>query len=34
MDIDDAVKNWEKSMFPKVCKLAERLASEAQRHSQ
>jgi hypothetical protein len=34
MDIDDAVTNWEKSIFPKVCKLAERLASEAQRHSQ
>jgi hypothetical protein len=34
MDIDDADKNWEKSIFPKVCKLAERLASEAQRHSQ
>ena len=27
MDIDDADKNWEKSIFPKVCKLAERLAS-------
>jgi transposase InsO family protein len=34
MDIDDADKNWEKTIFPKVCKLAERLASEAQRHSQ
>jgi len=34
MDIDDADKNWEKSLFPKVCKLAERLASEAQRQSQ
>ena len=34
MDIEDADKNWEKSIFPKVCKLAERLASEAQRQSQ
>ena len=34
MDIDDADKNWGKSLFPKVCKLAERLASEAQRQSQ
>jgi hypothetical protein len=34
MDIDDADKNWEKSLFPKVCKLAERLASEEQRQTQ
>ena len=34
MDIDDADKTWEKSLFPKVCKLAERLAGEAQRQSQ
>jgi hypothetical protein len=34
MDMDDADTNWEKSLFPKVCKLAERLASEAQRQSQ
>jgi hypothetical protein len=34
MDLLEADKNWEKSLFPKVLKLAERLASEAQRHSQ
>ena len=34
MDILEADKNWEKSLFPKVLKLAERLASEAQRQSQ
>jgi transposase InsO family protein len=34
MDISDSDKTWEKSIFPKVYKLAERLASEAQRHSQ
>ncbi len=34
MDIDDADRNWEKSLFPKFCKLAERLASEVQRQSQ
>ena len=34
MDIDDADKNWEKSLFPKVYKLAERLASVAQSQSQ
>jgi hypothetical protein len=34
MDILDSDKTWEKSIFPKVYKLAERLASEAQRHSQ
>ncbi len=27
-------KNWEKSIFPKALNLAERLATEAQRHSQ
>ncbi len=31
MNID---KNWEKSIFPKVLKLAEQLAAEAQSHSQ
>ena len=34
MDLLEADKNWEKSLFPKVLKLAERLASEAQRQSQ
>jgi hypothetical protein len=34
MDILDSDKTWEKFIFPKVYKLAERLASEAQRHSQ
>jgi hypothetical protein len=31
MDLLEADKNWEKYLFPKVLKLAERLASEAQR---
>ncbi len=34
MNLTEADKNWEKSIFPKVLKLAERLATEAQRHSQ
>ncbi len=34
MDLLESDKNWEKSIFPKVLKLAERLATEAQRHSQ
>jgi hypothetical protein len=34
MDILDSDKTWEKSIFPKVYKLAEKLASESQRHSQ
>jgi len=34
MDLSESDKNWEKSIFPKVLKLAERLATEAQRHSQ
>jgi hypothetical protein len=34
MGLTEADKNWEKSIFPKVLKLAERLATEAQRHSQ
>jgi hypothetical protein len=34
MDLIEADKNWEKSLSPKVLKLAERLASEAQRQSQ
>jgi hypothetical protein len=34
MGLLEADKNWEKSLFPKVLKLAERLASEAQRQSQ
>ncbi len=34
MDLLESEKNWEKSIFPKVLKLAERLATEAQRHSQ
>jgi hypothetical protein len=34
MDLIEADKNWEKSLFPKFLKLAERLASEAQRQSQ
>ncbi len=34
MDLTEADKNWEKSIFPKVLKLAERLATETQSHSQ
>jgi hypothetical protein len=34
MDLTEADKNWEKTIFPKVLKLAERLAAEAQSHSQ
>jgi hypothetical protein len=34
MDLTEADKNWEKSIFLKVLKLAERLATEAQRQSQ
>jgi hypothetical protein len=34
MEISESDKTWEKSIFPKVLKLAERLASEAQRQSQ
>jgi hypothetical protein len=34
MEISESDKTWEKSLFPKVFKLAERLASEAQRQSQ
>ena len=34
MDLTEADKNWEKTIFPKVLKLAERLATEAQSHSQ
>jgi hypothetical protein len=34
MEISELDKTWEKSIFPKVLKLAERLASEAQRQSQ
>jgi hypothetical protein len=34
MDLTEADKNWEKTVFPKVLKLAERLATEAQSHSQ
>ena len=34
MDLLESDKNWEKSIFPKVLKLAERLATEAQRHSE
>ncbi len=34
MDLTEADTNWEKSIFPKVLKLAERLAAEAQSHSQ
>jgi hypothetical protein len=34
MDLTEADKNWEKRIFPKVLKLAERLATEAQSHSQ
>jgi hypothetical protein len=33
MDLTEAEKNWEKSIFPKVLKLVERLVTEAQRHS-
>ncbi len=34
MDLTAADKSWEKFIFPKVLKLAERLATETQRHSQ
>ncbi len=34
MDLTEADENWEKTIFPKVLKLAERLAAEAQSHSQ
>lgn len=33
-DLQEQDIQWEKSLFPKICKLAERLASEAQRQSQ
>ena len=33
-DIQEPDSAWEKSVFPKVCRLAERLAYDAQRHSQ
>jgi hypothetical protein len=33
-DIQEPDSTWEKSIFPKVCRLAERLAYDAQRHSQ
>jgi hypothetical protein len=32
--IQEPDTTWEKSVFPKVCRLAERLAYDAQRHSQ
>jgi hypothetical protein len=34
VDFTEADKNWEKSISPRVLKLAERLATEAQSHSQ
>jgi hypothetical protein len=34
MEISESDKTWEKSIFPKVLKLVERLASEVQRQSQ
>jgi hypothetical protein len=33
-DIQEPDNTWEASIFPKVCRLAERLAYDAQRHSQ
>ncbi len=33
-DIQEPDSTWEKSIFPKVCRLAERLSYDAQRHSQ
>ncbi len=33
-DIQEPYNTWEASIFPKVCRLAERLAYDAQRHSQ
>ena len=33
-DIQEPDTTWENSIFPKVCRLAERLAYDAQRHSQ
>ncbi len=33
-DIQEPDTTWENSIFPKVCRLAERLAYDAQHHSQ